>query len=61
MSIEYSSFQDKHIDTDKTEVYTLSNGDVIEMDDGESLLAAFDEGLISHDEMLLLGFDERYD
>jgi hypothetical protein len=58
MSMVYSHTQDKHIDTDFTEVYELSNGDVVEMDNDEALLGAMDKGLISEDELMALGFDK---
>jgi hypothetical protein len=58
MSIIYSHISGKHIDTDAHEVVELSNGDVIAMDDDTNLVEAFQNGLISADEMLCIGFEQ---
>ena len=60
MSMEYSHREDKHIDTDYVEVYYLTNGDCISMDNDSALLSAYKEGLISKTAMVEeLEFDEN--
>ena len=49
-----------YIDTDfNVEVHWLANGEVIKLDDDESMLEYYEEGEISKDEMLEYGFEEN--
>jgi hypothetical protein len=57
MSVVYSHRTGKFIDTDEREVVSLLDGDCIEWDNDDALLEAFDDGLLSEEEMLGLGFD----
>jgi len=52
MSIMYSEYTDKMTDTDYIEVFELNNGDIIPLDDDESLFDAYQQGLISRDDMI---------
>jgi len=56
MSIVYSHISDRYLDTDSMDVVELSNGDLIAMADDNSLLLAYQQGLITRDEMYAYGF-----
>ena len=48
-----------YIDTDyNVEVHWLESGEVIQLDDNESMLEYYDNGTITHDEMIEYGFEE---
>jgi hypothetical protein len=59
MGIIYSHISGKHLDTDACEVVELNNGDVIAMDDDDAFWDAFEQELLSRDEMLQYGFTEE--
>ena len=59
MSIVYSHISDRYIDTDAREAVELSNGDVVAINDDPHLIISYKHGLISKDEMILLGFQKE--
>jgi hypothetical protein len=59
MSIVYSHLTGKYIDLDSMEAFELSNGDYIPMHDDCAFWDAYDQGLISDDDMMLCGFTEE--
>lgn len=60
MGVVYSNFSNKHINLDYDEVFELTNGDFISLNDTKSLLDAYYEGFISAYDMINeLSFDEE--
>lgn len=60
MSIVYSQFSDKYIDTDRKSVFSIAGNDYIESDDAEELLRAYKLGLITEYDMIHeLDFDKE--